>query len=119
MIRQGANSATSPDERLERAKLLLRIGQACERAQDWAHAEHAYAQSDYPSARYRRMRVYERTPRLADALSLALTAEAARRRAASISARMSTSSAVGAAGEETDTLRLVMPSPRQSAAWRR
>ena len=67
----------NPWLQMRRAKLLLRIGQACEHAQDWALAERAYAQSDYPGARYRRMRVYERTPRLADALSLALTAEAA------------------------------------------
>ncbi len=62
---------------MRRAKLLLRIGQACERVQDWAHAEHAYAQSHHPGARHRRMRVYERTQRFADALALALAAEAA------------------------------------------
>ena len=54
-----------------RAKVLLRIGQACERAGDWQHAEFAYAQSTYPGARHRRMRVYERTGRIAEALSLA------------------------------------------------
>ena len=59
-----------------RAKLLLRIGQACERAQDWEHAEQAYAQSRYPGARHRRMRVYERTQRWAAAMALAQAAQA-------------------------------------------
>ena len=58
-----------------RAKLLLRIGQACERAQDWPRAERAYALSRYPGARHRRMRVYERVERLGDAMALALAAE--------------------------------------------
>jgi len=59
-----------------RAKLLLRIGQACERAQDWEHAEQAYAQSRYPGARHRRMRVYERAQRWEDAHALAQAAQA-------------------------------------------
>lgn len=57
--------------RQRRAKLLLRIGQACERAQDWALAAQGYAQSSYPGARHRRMRVYERMQRFADAVALA------------------------------------------------
>ena len=60
-----------------RAKVLLRIGQACERAHDWVRAEQAYAQSSYPGARHRRMRVYERLQRFDDALALALAAQAA------------------------------------------
>lgn len=59
-----------------RAKVLLRIGQACERAQDWERAEQAYAQSRYPGARHRRMRVYERMQRFADAMALAQAAQA-------------------------------------------
>ena len=59
-----------------RAKVLLRIGQACERAQDWARAEQAYAQSAYPGARHRRIRVYERMQRLDDAMALAQAAQA-------------------------------------------
>ncbi|CAB5690787.1 VRR-NUC domain [Delftia tsuruhatensis] len=59
-----------------RAKVLLRIGQACERAQDWERAEQAYAQSSYPGARHRRMRVYERMQRFADAMALAQAAQA-------------------------------------------
>ncbi|MDR3019127.1 MAG: VRR-NUC domain-containing protein [Delftia acidovorans] len=59
-----------------RAKVLLRIGQACERIQDWSLAEQAYAQSRYPGARHRRMRVYERMERFADAMALAQAAQA-------------------------------------------
>ena len=59
-----------------RAKVLLRIGQACERIQDWPLAEQAYAQSSYPGARHRRMRVYERMERFADAMALAQAAQA-------------------------------------------
>lgn len=58
-----------------RAKVLLRIGQACERAQDWARAEQAYAQSAYPGARHRRIRVYERMQRLDEAMALARAAQ--------------------------------------------
>ncbi|MBX4378630.1 hypothetical protein K4H02_26585, partial [Mycobacterium tuberculosis] len=54
----------------------LRIGQACERMQDWERAEQAYAQSRYPGARHRRMRVYERMERFADAMALAQAAQA-------------------------------------------
>lgn len=70
-------ASSNPWLHMRRTKLLLRIGQACERTQDWSRAEHAYAQSDYPGARYRRMRVYERTRHFAEAMSLALTAESA------------------------------------------
>ena len=67
----------NPWLQMRRAKLLLRIGQACERAQDWELAQEAYAQTSYPGTRHRRMRVYERTARFADALSLAKEAQAA------------------------------------------
>jgi len=59
-----------------RAKLLLRVGQSCERVQDWARAEQAYVQSSYPGARYRRIRVYERMGHFAEALALALASQA-------------------------------------------
>ncbi|WP_280190465.1 VRR-NUC domain-containing protein [Delftia sp. PS-11] len=70
---QSAAGCESANAWLEkrRAKLLLRIGQACERAQDWERAAQAYAQSRYPGARHRRMRVYERMERFADAMDLA------------------------------------------------
>jgi len=76
---QSAARCTSRNPWIEqrRAKLLLRIGQACERLQDWPRAEQAYALSRYPGARHRRMRVYERMERYADALALALAAQAA------------------------------------------
>lgn len=60
-----------------RAKVLLRIGQACERAQDWEAAQRVYAVCDYPGARHRRMRVYERMQRFEDAMALALSAASA------------------------------------------
>ncbi len=56
------------------AKVLLRLGQACERSQSWALAEQAYAASPYPGARHRRMRVLERMERFDEALALASAA---------------------------------------------
>ncbi len=70
-------SSANPWLELRRAKLLLRIGQACERTQEWELAEEAYAQSRYPGARHRRLRVYERTGRFVQALDLAKAADAA------------------------------------------
>ncbi|MBO9332597.1 VRR-NUC domain-containing protein [Achromobacter xylosoxidans] len=59
-----------------RGKLLLRIGQACERAQDWDAAQRVYALCAYPGARHRRIRVYERMARFDEALVLAARAQA-------------------------------------------
>ena len=69
-----AVQATSPNPWLERrrAKLLMRLGEACEKAADWPLAEQAYAHSQHPGARHRRIRVHERMGRHADALALAL-----------------------------------------------
>ena len=74
-----AVQATSPNPWLERrrAKLLMRLGEACEKAADWPLAEQAYAHSQHPGARHRRIRVHERMARHADALALALQAQAA------------------------------------------
>lgn len=74
-----AVQATSPNPWLERrrAKLLMRLGEACEKAADWPLAEQAYAHSQHPGARHRRIRVHERMGRHADALALALQAHAA------------------------------------------
>lgn len=74
-----AVQATSPNPWLERrrAKLLMRLGEACEKAADWPLAEQAYAHSQHPGARHRRIRVHERMGRHADALALALLALAA------------------------------------------
>lgn len=74
-----AVQATSTNPWLERrrAKLLMRVGQACEKAADWALAEQAYAHCTHPGARHRRIRVHEHLGRHADALALALLAQAA------------------------------------------
>jgi len=60
-----------------RAKLLLRLGNACERAQQWDEALLAYAQCGYPGARHRRLRVLERLERHEEALEGALQAQRA------------------------------------------
>ena len=60
-----------------RAKVLLRIGQARERSQDWPAAQRVYARCAYPGARHRRIRVHERLSQFDDALALALLAQAA------------------------------------------
>ncbi|QVQ27759.1 VRR-NUC domain-containing protein [Achromobacter deleyi] len=60
-----------------RAKVLLRIGQACERARDWEAAQRVYAGCAYAGARHRRIRVYERMQRFEDAMALALQAQEA------------------------------------------
>lgn len=62
---------------MRRAKLLLRIGQACERTRDWPLAEQAYLACAYPGARLRRIRVLERMLRTDEALALAQNAEQA------------------------------------------
>jgi hypothetical protein len=74
-----AVACPAPNAWLEqrRAKLLLRIGQACERRQDWTLADQAYARSHHPDARHRRARVCERAGRLVEALALAQEAHAA------------------------------------------
>ncbi|MVW80580.1 VRR-NUC domain-containing protein [Bordetella sp. 02P26C-1] len=58
-----------------RAKVLFRLGQACERAQDWHTALRVYEQCAYPGARHRRIRVFERLERHQDALALAQEAQ--------------------------------------------
>ena len=69
----------SPNPWLEqrRAKLLLRLGQAGEKAQDWPLAARAYTASRYPGARHRHIRVLERMQQLDPALALARQAQAA------------------------------------------
>jgi hypothetical protein len=57
-----------------RAKLLFRIGQHCERQQDWDAALTVYAGCAWPGARHRRMRVLERSGRIEQALTLTLQA---------------------------------------------
>lgn len=54
-----------------RAKLLFRIGQHAERLARWPLALDAYAGSEWPGARHRRIRVLERDGHCAQALDLA------------------------------------------------
>ncbi|CAB3693671.1 VRR-NUC domain-containing protein [Paraburkholderia rhynchosiae] len=54
-----------------RAKLLFRIGQHCERRQNWLTALAVYEVCAWPGARHRRMRVLERSERFEEALALA------------------------------------------------
>jgi len=70
-------SSTNPWLETRRAKLLMRIGQACERIQRWELAELAYDETQYLGARHRQIRVYECTGRFVDALALAQKAHAA------------------------------------------
>ncbi|MCZ8095622.1 MAG: VRR-NUC domain-containing protein [Acidovorax sp.] len=74
-----ALQATSPNPWLQRrrAKLLMRVGQASEKAADWALAEQAYAHCTHPGARHRRIRMHEHLGRHAEALALALQAQSA------------------------------------------
>lgn len=65
-----------------RDKLLLQMGQACERAADWPLALQLYASSAHPRARQRRVRVLELSDRPAEALALANLALAAPQSAA-------------------------------------
>ena len=60
-----------------RAKLLLRLGNACERAGLLDEALQTYAQCSYPGARHRRIRVLERLERHEEALAQALQAQQA------------------------------------------
>lgn len=57
VIRQGANSATSPDERLERAKLLLRAGRADAAADEVSHLPGSKAATDWIAAARRHAKV--------------------------------------------------------------
>ena len=54
-----------------RAKLLFRIGERCERQQQWEAALTVYARCTWPGARHRRMRVLERCGRFEAAFTLA------------------------------------------------
>ena len=71
-----AHSAT-PWLEQRRARVLLRVGQACERARDWPLAAQAYAASRAPGARHRQIRVLERMQCSDQALALAHQALAA------------------------------------------
>lgn len=55
-----------------RARLLLQLGQHCERLGEWALALEIYAGCSYPGARIRRIRVLEKTAEFDEAHRLAL-----------------------------------------------
>ncbi|MFC3609134.1 VRR-NUC domain-containing protein [Stutzerimonas tarimensis] len=60
-----------------RGKLLLALGQQCERDADLGRALQIHSGNTYPGARTRRIRVLERSGLAAEALGLALQAQAA------------------------------------------
>lgn len=71
------NESANPWLDQRQAKVLLRIGQASERAQNWPLAAQAYTASRYAGARHRHIRVLERMQCLDKALALAEQAQAA------------------------------------------
>ena len=71
------NKSANPWLDQRRAKVLLRIGQASERAQNWPLAAQAYTASGYHGARHRHIRVLERMQCFDQALALAEQAQAA------------------------------------------
>lgn len=60
-----------------KGRVWLRLGQACEQAQDWLLAEQAYTASGYAGARHRHIRVLERMQCFDKALVKAEQAQAA------------------------------------------
>ena len=78
-VLQSLAACASPNPWLEkrRAKLLLRLGNACERAGRFDEALQTYAQCSYPGARHRRIRVLERLERHEEALQQAVQAQQA------------------------------------------
>ncbi|MEG0148705.1 MAG: VRR-NUC domain-containing protein [Comamonas sp.] len=89
-----------------RAKLLLQLGQACERTQNWTLAQSLYARSNYPGARHRQIRVLERLEQFNQALALAELVQSApeseeeAQRIARMLPRLRRSTGAGAAQEK-------------------
>jgi hypothetical protein len=73
----GAIETSNPWLETRRAKLLFRIGQHCERRQNWPAALGVYEGCAWPGARHRRVRVLERSERFDEAFALASQAVAA------------------------------------------
>ncbi|NPT43562.1 VRR-NUC domain-containing protein [Paraburkholderia sp. 1N] len=71
-----AIDTSNPWLETRRAKLLFRIGQHCERQQNWPAALAVYARCAWPGARHRRLRVLERSEQFDDAFALATQAAA-------------------------------------------
>ncbi|MGH8420260.1 MAG: VRR-NUC domain-containing protein [Pseudomonas sp.] len=68
---------TNPWLSMRRAKLLFQIGHQAERQQEWPLALSVYAQSSYPGARVRRIRVLERSEQYLEAMTLLRQAQTA------------------------------------------
>jgi hypothetical protein len=71
-----AIETSNPWLETRRAKLLFRIGQYCERQQNWPTALAVYERCAWPGARHRRLRVLERSERFDEAFVLASQAAA-------------------------------------------
>ena len=71
-----AIETSNPWLETRRAKLLFRIGQHCERQQNWRAALAVYERCAWLGARHRRLRVLERSERFDEAFALALQAAA-------------------------------------------
>ncbi|CAB3698143.1 Fanconi-associated nuclease 1 [Paraburkholderia sediminicola] len=71
-----AIETSNPWLETRRAKLLFRIGQHCERQQNWAAALAVYERCAWPGARHRCLRVLERSERFDEAFALASQAAA-------------------------------------------
>ncbi len=100
------NNSENPWLDMRRAKVLLKLGQVCERLQDWPLAAQAYTASRYAGARHRHIRVLERMQCFDQALALASQAQAApeseeeRQRVARMLPRLSRSMGLGAMGRQ-------------------
>lgn len=100
------NHSENPWLDMRRAKVLLKLGQVCERLQDWPLAAQAYGASRYAGARHRHIRVLERMQCFDQALALASQAQAApeseeeRQRVARMLPRLSRSLGLVAAGRQ-------------------
>jgi hypothetical protein len=71
-----AIDTSNPWLETRRAKLLFRLGQHCERQQNWPVALAVYARCAWPGARHRRLRVLERSEQFDEAFALATQAAA-------------------------------------------
>nr|WP_234476720.1 VRR-NUC domain-containing protein [Paraburkholderia aspalathi] len=71
-----AIETSNPWLETRRAKLLFRIGQHCERQQNWPAALAVYERCAWPGARHRRLRALERSERFDEAFALASQAAA-------------------------------------------
>lgn len=76
VIAIAAIETSNPWLETRRAKLLFRIGQHCERQQNWPAALAVYERCAWPGARHRRLRVLERSERFDEAFALASQAAA-------------------------------------------